>query len=63
VDWATGNHQAGVPAVANMSLGGVGSNPTIENAVRRSIADGVVYTIASGNEGHITVGPLGFLLN
>jgi subtilisin family serine protease len=53
VDWVTGNHQAGVPAVANMSLGGVGSNSTMENAVRRSIADGVVYTIASGNDNGI----------
>ncbi len=32
-----------------MSLGGSGSNATVEGAVRRSIADGVVYAIASGN--------------
>ncbi|MFY1635545.1 S8 family peptidase [Solwaraspora sp. WMMB335] len=49
VDWVTGHHAAGVPAVANMSLGGPGSNATVENAVRNSIADGVVYAIASGN--------------
>ncbi|WBB80420.1 S8 family peptidase [Micromonospora sp. WMMD882] len=49
VDWVTGHHTAGVPAVANMSLGGVGSNTTLENAVRTSIADGIVYAIASGN--------------
>jgi len=48
VDWVTGNHTSG-PAVANMSLGGQGSNTTLENAVRNSIADGVVYAIASGN--------------
>jgi len=48
VDWVTGNHTSG-PAVANMSLGGAGSNTTVENAVRNSIADGVVYAIASGN--------------
>jgi subtilisin family serine protease len=48
VDWVTGNHTSG-PAVANMSLGGTGSNATLENAVRASIADGVVYAIASGN--------------
>ncbi|WFE30582.1 S8 family peptidase [Solwaraspora sp. WMMD791] len=49
VDWVTGHHAPGVPAVANMSLGGAGTNATVENAVRNSIADGVVYTIASGN--------------
>jgi len=49
VDWVTGNHASGVPAVANMSLGGTGSNATLENAIRNSIADGVVYAIASGN--------------
>ncbi|MDG4764134.1 S8 family peptidase [Solwaraspora sp. WMMD406] len=49
VDWVTGHHATGVPAVANMSLGGAGSNATVENAVRNSIADGVVYAIASGN--------------
>ncbi|MBB5867296.1 subtilisin family serine protease [Allocatelliglobosispora scoriae] len=51
IDWVTGNHAAGVPAVANMSLGGAGSDITTENAVRNSIADGVVYAIASGNNG------------
>jgi len=49
IDWVTGNHAAGAPAVANMSLGAAGSNTATENAVRNSIADGVVYAIASGN--------------
>ena len=48
IDWVTGHHTSG-PAVANMSLGGSGSDPTGESAVRRSIADGVTYAIASGN--------------
>jgi subtilisin family serine protease len=48
VDWVTGNHTSG-PAVANMSLGSSGSNATMESAVRRSISDGVVYALASGN--------------
>ncbi|HEY0639316.1 MAG TPA: S8 family peptidase [Pseudonocardiaceae bacterium] len=48
IDWVTGHHTSG-PAVANMSLGGSGSDPTGESAVRRSISDGVVYSIASGN--------------
>ncbi len=47
IDWVTGNHTSG-PAVANMSLGG-GANSTIDNAVRRSIADGITYAIAAGN--------------
>ncbi|MDG4775180.1 S8 family peptidase [Solwaraspora sp. WMMD792] len=49
VDWVTGHHATGVPAVATMSLGGAGPNATVENAVRNSIADGVVYAIASGS--------------
>src|SRR5262249_31390623 len=61
VDWVTGNHASGVPAVANMSLGGTGSNATLENAIRNSIADGVVYAIASGNSNsdacHFTPAP------
>ena len=48
VDWVTGDHTSG-GAVANMSLGGTGSNATLENAVRASISDGTVYAIASGN--------------
>jgi subtilisin family serine protease len=51
VDWVTGDHVAGTPAVANMSLGSVGTNLTIETAVRNSINDGVTYAIASGNNG------------
>ena len=48
VDWVTGNHAAGQPAVASMSLGGSG-NTSVDNAVKRSIADGVSYAIAAGN--------------
>ncbi|HEY0639236.1 MAG TPA: S8 family serine peptidase [Pseudonocardiaceae bacterium] len=48
IDWVTSHHASG-PAVANMSLGGSGSDATTENAVRRSITDGVTYAIASGN--------------
>jgi subtilisin family serine protease len=50
VDWVTGNHVAGQPAVANMSLGG-GASTALDNAVRNSIADGVSYAIAAGNSG------------
>ena len=48
VDWVTSNHAAGAPAVANMSLGG-GASTALDDAVRRSIADGVTYALASGN--------------
>jgi subtilisin family serine protease len=49
VDWVTGNHQAGQPAVANMSLGG-GKSAALETAVGNSIADGITYAVAAGNE-------------
>jgi subtilisin family serine protease len=48
VDWVTGNHLAGQPAVANMSLGG-GASSALDTAVRNSIADGVSYAVAAGN--------------
>ena len=48
VDWVTGNHVAGAPAVANMSLGG-GANSSLDTAVRNSIADGISYSLAAGN--------------
>jgi subtilisin family serine protease len=48
IDWVTGNHASGAPAVANMSLGG-GASTALDDAVRRSIADGVSYAIAAGN--------------
>jgi subtilisin family serine protease len=48
VDWVTGNHLAGQPAVANMSLGG-GASSALDTAVRNSVADGVSYAVAAGN--------------
>jgi subtilisin family serine protease len=48
VNWVTSNHQAGAPAVANMSLGG-GLNTSLNTAVANSIADGVTYAVAAGN--------------
>ncbi|MER7914566.1 MULTISPECIES: S8 family peptidase [unclassified Streptomyces] len=50
IDWVTSHHTAGVPAVANLSLGG-GASTTLDNAVRRSIADGITYAVAAGNSG------------
>ncbi|WP_447003401.1 S8 family serine peptidase [Saccharothrix isguenensis] len=47
IDWVTANAQK--PAVANMSLGGA-PDDIVDAATRRSIASGITYTIASGNE-------------
>jgi subtilisin family serine protease len=48
VDWVTAN--AVKPAVANMSLGGPTST-LLDSAVTNSIAAGVTYVIAAGNNG------------
>ncbi|MGH3863431.1 S8 family serine peptidase [Actinokineospora sp.] len=47
VDWVTRN--AVKPAVANMSLGG-GAAASLDTAVRNSIAAGITYALASGND-------------
>lgn len=47
VDWVTGNHVK--PAVANMSLGGP-ADAALDAAVNNSIAAGVTYAIAAGND-------------
>jgi subtilisin family serine protease len=48
VDWVRGNHAAGQPAVANMSLGG-GASSSVDTAVNNCINDGVTFAIAAGN--------------
>ncbi|KUM74010.1 S8 family peptidase [Streptomyces griseorubiginosus] len=48
IDWVTRN--ARKPAVANLSLGGR-YNAQLDVAVRNSIASGVTYTVAAGNDG------------
>ncbi|MFF8641970.1 S8 family serine peptidase [Streptomyces sp. NPDC015345] len=47
IDWVTKN--AVKPAVANMSLGG-GADSALDTAVRNSIASGITYAVAAGNE-------------
>jgi subtilisin family serine protease len=47
IDWVTRN--AVKPAVANMSVGGTAST-ALNNAVTRSIASGVTYVVAAGND-------------
>ena len=49
INWVTSDHQAGQPAVANMSLGG-GASQALDDAMNASISDGVTYAVASGNE-------------
>ncbi|MER5703705.1 S8 family serine peptidase [Micromonospora sp. NPDC002296] len=49
IDWVTGDHDPGELAVANMSLGGP-VDQALNDAVAASIADGVSYGVAAGNE-------------
>jgi subtilisin family serine protease len=50
LDWVTEHvRQNGWPAVANMSLGGSAA-PALDLAVCRSLAGGVSYAVAAGNE-------------
>jgi len=46
VDWVTANHIK--PAVANMSIGGT-AYQAMDDAVKNSIAAGVTYVVAAGN--------------
>jgi subtilisin family serine protease len=48
LDYIVGNHPAGAPAVANMSLGG-SRNASVDAAVGRVISDGVTVAVAAGN--------------
>jgi subtilisin family serine protease len=50
IDWAISDHRAGVPAVANLSLGG-SVNSSVDTAVQKLVADGVTVAVAAGNEG------------
>ena len=48
INWAITNHQPGVNAVANMSLGG-GASSALDTAVNNLINDGVIVVVAAGN--------------
>jgi len=48
IDWVIANHQAGQPAVANMSLGG-GASSSVDTATNNLINDGVATAVAAGN--------------
>jgi subtilisin family serine protease len=49
INWMINHHVAGVPAVANMSLGG-SYDLAINDAVTRAVADGITMVVAAGNE-------------
>ncbi|MEY3558021.1 MAG: hypothetical protein RL374_727 [Actinomycetota bacterium] len=48
LNWAINNHQAGVPAVANLSVG-AGASSSLNNAVASTVADGITVVVAAGN--------------
>ncbi|MEO2139579.1 MAG: S8 family serine peptidase [Thermoleophilia bacterium] len=48
IDYAVRHHQAGTPAVANMSLGG-GYSAALNAAVAAGVADGITFVVAAGN--------------
>ncbi|MGA1362414.1 MAG: S8 family serine peptidase [Ilumatobacteraceae bacterium] len=50
VDWVIRDHEAGTPAVANMSLGG-GASAIVNSALARGAADGITFVVAAGNSG------------
>ena len=52
IDWVTAQKNANpsVPSAANMSLGG-GVSATLNTAVKNSVAAGVVFAVAAGNDG------------
>lgn len=55
VDWVTA--RAATIEVANMSLGGSGYTASYHTAVANSVAKGIVYTVAAGNEKRDVYGP------
>lgn len=52
VDWVTQQKLAnpGTPSVANLSLGGPATGTAVDDAIRGSIAAGVTYVFAAGND-------------
>ncbi|GAA1870896.1 S8 family peptidase [Myceligenerans crystallogenes] len=49
IEFVATDHDAGEPAVANMSLGG-GFSQALNDAVAAAVADGVPFAVAAGNE-------------
>jgi subtilisin family serine protease len=59
VDWVTDN--AATIDIANMSLGGQGASTALHDAIKASVAKGVFYCVAAGNENADVYGPNGQL--
>lgn len=59
VDYVTQN--AAEIEVANMSLGGIGFLGALQSAIATSVAAGVVYVVAAGNDNRDVLGPNGEL--
>jgi subtilisin family serine protease len=55
INWIISHHQAGVPAVVNMSLGG-DNDPALSAAVVNLLNDGLTVVVASGNGGEDRIG-------
>ena len=49
LNWVVTNHLAGVPAVANLSVG-AGVSASLNSAVASAVADGVTVVVAAGND-------------
>ena len=55
INWIIDQHQSGVPAVVNMSLGG-DNDPALSAAVTNLLNTGVTVVVASGNGGDDNIG-------
>ena len=55
INWVVAHHAAGVPAVANLSLGGPASS-ALDAAVVSLRADGITVVVAAGNQSDDTCG-------
>jgi subtilisin family serine protease len=49
INVATADHTAEYPGVANLSIGAVNPSVALDQAVSNSIADGILYVVAAGN--------------
>lgn len=49
IEWINRDHKRGKPAIVNASLGG-GYSKALNQAVSKSIGDGIVWVIAAGND-------------
>jgi subtilisin len=61
IDWVTA--RASTIEVANMSLGGLGYTASYRTAIQNSVAKGIVYYVAAGNEMRDVYGPDGIFGN